>query len=56
MKILEVVDACEKQYGKKIDKKKIEIDVPMKALGSYDLKLKLHPEVQARLRVHVSEK
>jgi large subunit ribosomal protein L9 len=52
----EVVDAGEKQYGKKIDKKKIEIDVPMKALGSYDLKLKLHPEVQARLRVHVSEK
>ena len=52
----EIVDACEKQYGKKIDKKKIEIDVPMKALGSYDLKLKLHPEVQARLRVHVSEK
>ena len=52
----EVVDACEKQYGKKIDKKKLVLDVPMKALGIYNLTVKLHPEVQATLKVHVSEK
>lgn len=52
----EIADACEKQYGKKIDKKKIEVDVPMKSLGMYELPVRLHPEVKGTLHVHVSEK
>ena len=52
----EVADAAEKQYGKKIDKKKMELDVPIKSLGNYDVKIKLHPEVVATMQVHVSEK
>ena len=52
----EVADAAAKQYGKKIDKKKMELDVPIKSLGNYDVKIKLHPEVVATMQVHVSEK
>lgn len=52
----EIAEAVEKQYGKAIDKKKMEPDVPIKGLGVYDVKVKLHPEVTASLRVHVSEK
>ena len=52
----EVADAAEKQYGKKIDKKKMELDVPIKSLGNYDVKIKLHPEVVATMQGHVSEK
>ncbi|MBC7323687.1 MAG: 50S ribosomal protein L9, partial [Moorella sp. (in: Bacteria)] len=36
-----------------IDRRKIDLKEPIKALGNYDVTLKLHPEVQVRLRVQV---
>ncbi|MBQ9391757.1 MAG: 50S ribosomal protein L9, partial [Lachnospiraceae bacterium] len=39
-----------------IDKKKIVLDEPIKSLGTYEVKLKLHPEVMATMNIHVSEK
>ncbi len=51
----EVVEQVKKQYGKEIDKKKIVLDEPIKSLGTYDLKIKLHPKVTGTLKVHVSE-
>lgn len=36
-----------------IDKKRIEIDGTVKSLGTYDVTVKLHPEVQARLKLQV---
>ncbi len=51
----EIAEAVKKQYDKTIDKKKIVLDEPIKALGTYDVKLKLHPKVTATMSVHVSE-
>lgn len=52
----EIASAVKEQYGKTIDKKKIVLDEPIKSLGTYEVKLKLHPEVTATMKVHVSEK
>ena len=52
----EIAEAAKKQYGKEIDKKKIVLDEPIRNLGTYEVKLKLHPEVTATMSVHVSEK
>lgn len=36
-----------------IDKRKILLDEPIKALGIYDVPIKLHPEVEAKVKVWV---
>lgn len=51
----EIAEAAKKQYGKEIDKKKIVLDDPIRALGFYEVKVKLHPQVTATLKIHVSE-
>ena len=51
----EIAEAAKKQYGKEIDKKKIVLEDPIRSLGTYEVKVKLHPKVTATLRVHVSE-
>ena len=51
----EIADAVKKQYDKTIDKKKIVLDEPIKSLGTYDVKLKLHPQVTATMSIQVSE-
>ncbi len=52
----EIATAVKAQYGKDIDKKKIQIDGAINSLGVHEVKVKLHPKVTATLRVHVSEK
>jgi len=39
--------------GIKIDKKKIVLQQPIKQLGSYDVPIRLHPEVQAMIKIDV---
>lgn len=51
----EIAEKIKKQYGKDIDKKKIILDDPIKTLGMYEVKVKLHPQVTATMHVHVSE-
>lgn len=41
------------QQGYAIDKKKIELDSPIRSLGDYSITVKLHPEVQPELKVSV---
>lgn len=52
----EIAYLVKEQYDKSIDKKKIILDEPIKSLGTYEVKLKLHPKVTATMKVHVSEK
>ncbi|MCT8139987.1 50S ribosomal protein L9 [Anaerobacillus sp. CMMVII] len=40
---------------KKVDKRKIELDEPIRALGYTNVPIKLHPEVTATIKVHVIE-
>jgi large subunit ribosomal protein L9 len=42
-----------KEKGHEIDKRKIEIDEPIKALGIYGVSIKLHPSVSAKIKVWV---
>lgn len=51
----EIAAAVKKQYDTEIDKKKLILEEPLKSLGTFEVKLKLHPEVTATMRVHVTE-
>ena len=51
----EIAQAVKDQYGKEIDKKKIVVDEPIKSLGTHEVKVRLHHDVTAILRVHVGE-
>ncbi|MGA7838627.1 MAG: 50S ribosomal protein L9 [Ignavibacteriaceae bacterium] len=42
-----------KEKGHELDKRKIEIDEPIKALGIYGVSIKLHPNVNAKIKVWV---
>ena len=48
----QVADALNKQYKIKIDKRKIELDQPIRALGFTQVPVKLHPQVTATINVH----
>jgi len=49
----EIAQAIKSTFQINIDKRKIDLEEPIKALGNYEVVLKLHPEVRARLRVQV---
>lgn len=38
-----------------LDKKKLQLQEPIKTLGTHEVLVKLHREVTAKLKVHVSE-
>jgi len=42
-----------KEKGHEIDKRKIEIEEQIKSLGIYDVNVKLHPNVNAKIKVWV---
>lgn len=50
----EIAEALKKQHGLDVDKRKLDIKEPIKALGSYEVPLKIHPEVTAKLKVVVT--
>lgn len=49
----QIADALEKQHNIKIDKRKMDLKQPIKALGYTNVPTKLHKDVVAKLRVHV---
>ncbi len=51
----EIHDEMKKQFGIDIDKKKITMKNPIKAIGTFDVVIKLHQKVSAELTVKVSE-
>ena len=51
----EIAELMKNQLGLTIDKKKIQVKDPIKALGSHRVQIKLHPEVTAELLVNVKE-
>ena len=44
-----------KGKGIEIDKRKVLLDEPVKHLGEHELKIRLHPEVQAALKLLVTK-
>lgn len=51
----EIAEAFKKQHGIEIDKKKISLDEPIRAIGTSIVTVKLHREVTAKLTVRVRE-
>lgn len=51
----EIAAECKAQHGIEIDKKKIVLPEALKNFGMYEVSVKLHPQVTAVLKVHVSE-
>jgi large subunit ribosomal protein L9 len=52
----ELAEILEKDYGFEFDKKKLELDDAIKSVGEYFVKVKLHPTVNAKVKVIVTEK
>ena len=49
----DIAEAVEKQTGAQIDRRKIDLDEPLKELGGVDLQVRLHPDVVATVHVEV---
>ena len=48
----DIADALARQ-GFSVDKRKIDLDHPIKSLGQHTVAIRLHPEVQAEIKVSV---
>mgnify|MGYP001045447218 CR=1 FL=1 len=51
----EIASAAKSQCGLELDKKKIQLSEAIKALGTYEVSVKLHAKVTGKLRVKVVE-
>ena len=51
----EIAEQMKAQHDVELDRKKIVLDEPIKALGEYKVTVKLHPQVSAVLAVKVEE-
>lgn len=51
----EIAAEVKSQMNLEIDKKKVVLKDPIKALGTFEVPVKLHPKVTATLKVHVNE-
>ncbi|MBR6896839.1 MAG: 50S ribosomal protein L9 [Lachnospiraceae bacterium] len=51
----EIATAFKQQFGFEIDKKKMQLDEPIRSLGTVIIPVKLHKDVTAKLTVKVSE-
>lgn len=51
----EIVEAAKKQLGYELDKKKMHLPEAIKSLGTYQVPIKLHPQVTGELKVKVVE-
>ncbi|MBO5998525.1 MAG: 50S ribosomal protein L9 [Lachnospiraceae bacterium] len=52
----EIAEAAAEQHGLELDKKKIQVEEPIRSFGMFEVPIKLHPEVTGRLYVLVKEK
>ncbi|MCW1929044.1 50S ribosomal protein L9 [Bhargavaea beijingensis] len=51
----QIASALDKQQGIKIDKRKMDLPDAIRSLGYTNVPIKLHPDVTATLKVHVTE-
>lgn len=49
----EIAEALDQEYQLKIDKRKIEMKEPIKAVGEHHVTVKLHPEVTGDLKIDI---
>ncbi len=49
----DIADAIKKTFKLNIDRRRIDLDLPIKAVGEYRIDLRLHPQVSASITVQV---
>lgn len=52
----QIAQALNQQYKIKVDKRKIDLKEPIRTMGYSHVPVKLHPEITAKIHVHVVEK
>ena len=52
----DIADALASQHKIELDKRKIELKDAIKAIGTYPVSIKLHPEISAKIQVHIVPK
>ena len=52
----EIAEAAKAQHGLEIDKKKIQMEEPIRSFGTFEVPIRLHSQVTGRLYVIVKEK
>ncbi len=50
---VDIAEALKEQYGVEIDRKKIMLRNPIRDIGIYSIKIRLHPQVSATVKVNV---
>ena len=49
----DITQALQEQYGVEIDRKKVMLRNPIRDIGTYTVKIRLHPEVSVSIKVNV---
>ena len=52
----QIADALAQQLGERVDHRRVRLDEPIRSLGAHDVKVRLHPEVEASLTIDVVAK
>lgn len=52
----DIAEALKVQFGYEVDKRKVELDAPIKAFGSYKVDIKLYQDISGKVTVSVVEK
>ena len=52
----EIAEAAKTQHGRELDKKKIQMEEPIRSFGTHEVPIRLHTQVTGRLYVVVKEK
>lgn len=49
----DVADELAKEFGEPMDRRRIHLDEPIRSLGTHEVNVHLHPEVEAKVTVEV---
>ena len=52
----DIAEALKAQFAIEVDKRKILLDAPIKAFGTYKIEIKLYADISGKLNVRVTEK
>lgn len=50
----DIAAAVKQQYGLKIDRRKIELDEPLRQLGRFQVPVRLHPEITVEIDIEIA--
>lgn len=51
----DIAEALKKDYDIQVDRRKIVLDEKIKSLGTYDLPVKLHPDIASQVKVTITQ-